>query len=43
MLPGGPDTGLAGLATPLATIGNPRSGRISDTEVRYQIDAKPLG
>ena len=42
MLPGGPDTGLPGLATPLATIGNPRSGRTSDTEVRYRIDAKPL-
>ena len=41
-LPGGPDTGLAGLATPLATIGNPRAGRTSDTEVRYRIDAKSL-
>src|SRR5574343_93560 len=41
-LPGGPDTGLAGLATPLATIGNPRAGRTSDTEVRYRIDAKSV-
>lgn len=41
-LPGGPDTGLPGLATPLATIGNPRAGRTSDTEVRYRVDAKSL-
>ncbi len=41
-LPGGPDTGLAGLATPLATIGNPRAGRTSDTEVRYRIDAQSV-
>jgi len=27
----------------LATIGNQRAGRTSDTEVRYRIDAKPLG
>lgn len=41
-LPGGPDTGLAGIATPLATIGNPRAGRLSETTVRYSIEAKPL-
>ena len=41
-LPGGPDTGLAGLSTPLATIGSPRAGHVSDTTVRYRIDARPL-
>ena len=41
-LPGGPDTGLPGLATPLATIGNPRSGRVSDANVRFRIEAKPI-
>lgn len=41
-LPGGPDTGLAGIATPLATIGNPRAGRLSETTIRYSIEAKPL-
>ena len=41
-LPGGPDTGLAGLATPLATIGSPKSGRVSDATVRYSIEARPL-
>ena len=39
-LPNGPETGLPGLATPLATIGNPSVGRTSDTEVRYRIDTK---
>lgn len=42
-LPGGPDTGLAGLATPLATIGSFRGGRVSDTTVSYRIDARSLG
>ena len=41
-LPGGPDTGLAGLSTPLATIGSSRAGHVSDTTVRYRIDARPL-
>ena len=41
-LPGGPDTGLPGLATPLATIGNPRAGRVSDATVRFRIEAKPI-
>jgi transglutaminase-like putative cysteine protease len=41
-LPGGPDTGLPGLATPLATIGSPRAGQVSDSTVRYRIDARPL-
>ena len=41
-LPGGPDTGLPGLSSPLATIGNVKSGRISETTVRYRIDARPL-
>ena len=41
-LPDGPDTGLPGLATPLATIGSPKAGRISDTIVRYRIDAKSI-
>ncbi|MBU3667833.1 MAG: transglutaminase domain-containing protein [Rhodocyclaceae bacterium] len=41
-LPGGPDTGLPGLATPLATVGSPRYGGVSDASVRYRIDTKPL-
>lgn len=41
-LPGGPDTGLPGLATPLATIGSPRAGRVSDSTVHYRIDTRPL-
>jgi len=41
-LPGGPDTGLPGLATPLATVGTPRSGGVSDASVRYRIDTRPL-
>ncbi|MGV0999279.1 MAG: transglutaminase-like domain-containing protein [Fluviibacter sp.] len=41
-LPGGPETGLPGLATPLATIGNPKTGRASDTAIQYRIDAKPV-
>lgn len=42
-LPGGPDTGLPGLATPLATVGSPRSGGVSSANVSYRIDAKALG
>jgi transglutaminase-like putative cysteine protease len=41
-LPGGPDTGLPGLATPLATIGDLRSGQISDATVRFSIESKSL-
>jgi hypothetical protein len=41
-LPNGPDTGLPGLATPLATIGNPKAGRVSDATVRYRVNARPL-
>lgn len=41
-LPGGPDTGLPGLATPLATIGDLRSGQVSDATVRYRVDSKSL-
>ena len=41
-LPGGPDTGLPGLSSPLATIGNVKTGRVSETTVRYRIDARPL-
>ena len=42
-LPGGPDTGLPGIAAPLATVGSQKSGRVSETTVRYRINARSLG